>query len=432
MRVLVAVHQLPPQEVGGVGLFSVHLASTLQQAGHQVTLLAGSEERSPDRPWVSEGQPAAPGLRTLWLRRPLRRGGFLAELVNPAVDTALQKAIHSEAPDVLHIQHTLQLSVRLAAMGRLAGAAVVASVHDYWPMCQRIVMRLPDGHQCDGPAGGIRCAGCASQSQAQKLLPRPLASLGRRALTALRLGPFLLRTQMVQGGYAGAHRITCPAPSVVKLMARAGFDAHKLMVVDYGIPPMPGVAGVPRPREPLRVGYLGTLGPHKGVLVALRALELDPRGGWELHVHGGPLRDEQLRQELERVGETGLAHYHGPYTEHQLPGILAGLDAVVIPSLWRETGPMVWMEAVAAGLPVVASRLGALVGRVHHGEDGVLFEAGDPRDLAAAVQRVRQDYPRFQQAVLERSVRTVEDAAREMLAVYQEAVADRDKKEMEN
>ncbi len=415
MRVLMAVHQIPP-EVGGVGLFSVHLCRAMARAGHQVTLLAGSEERVDGSPEVTEVEAAAPGVRTLSLRRPRRRGGFLADLVDPAVDAVLKRTMDAEAPDVLHIQHTVGLSPRLAATGRAAGAAVVASVHDYWPICQRIDLRRPDGEQCDGPAGGVRCASCMPGERAHGLL----AGLRRRAVGGARLAPYVLRTQLVQGAYAGAHRITCPSPATARLLSTAGFPADHVVVVDYGIPPLTGVASVPRPGRPFRVGYLGTLGPHKGVGVALRALGQSPAAGWQLHVHGGPLRDERLRGELEAAGD--LATYHGPYVEHHLPGLLAELDAVVIPSLWRETGPMVWMEALSAGVPVIASRLGALAERVRHGEDGLLFEPGDPGALAAAVEQCMARYDHRRQGVMQRTVRTVEDAAGELLALYSELV----------
>ena len=91
-------------------------------------------------------------------------------------------------------------------------------------------------------------------------------SLATPLKAAARLGPYLLRTQVVQGCYARAHRITCPAADVVRRLANQGFDAARMVVVDYGIPALPpAVAMMPRPGTPLRLGYLGSLGPHKGI-----------------------------------------------------------------------------------------------------------------------------------------------------------------------
>ena len=73
-------------------------------------------------------------------------------------------------------------------------------------------------------------------------------------------------------------------------------------------------------------------------------------------------------------------------------------------------------------MPVIASRLGALAERVRHGEDGLLFEPGDPGALAAAVEQCMARYDHLRQGVMQRTVRTVEDAAGELLALYSELV----------
>jgi len=317
----------------------------------------------------------------------------------------------------VHIQHTLQLSARLTSIGIKAGAAVVATVHDYWPICQRIDLRRADGGDCDGPRAGVRCALCVPGGATR--------GFGAPLRAAARLGPYLVRTQVIQGCYARAHRLTCPAPDVVHRLAGQGFDPDRMVVVDYGIPHLPAaVVEAARPREPLRLGYLGSLGAHKGVRVALRAMELLEQEPVRLEVHGGPLRDAGLRRQLEQAEARGLARYRGPYGEQDLPRVLAGLDALVIPSLWPETGPMVWMEAMAAGIPVVASAVGALPGRVRDGEDGLLVPPGDAQALAEAVQRLAQQYHTLRRGAVARQVRGLDDVVSDLSQVYDEALAE--------
>jgi len=451
MKIVICTHQLPRDEPGGVGAFSVDLARELVGAGHDVTLLVGSALR-PARPdadadlvlrrggcWLEEVAPAATGARTLRLQRSdaarTALGRFTSSFTHGRTEALLEQALRQLAPDLVHVQHTINLSARLGSIAIRAGAAVVASVHDFWPICQRIDLRRPDGTACPGPAGGLRCAAClpplgrvGDRSINVWDAWRRLRGAGARSLElGLRAAPYVLRTQLVQGGYALAHRVTCPAPSTHALLQRAGFDPRRLSVVDYGIPELPpGVAQVARPRRPLRLGFLGTLGAHKGPWVALRAAELlmeESPLPWQLSVHGGPLRDAALRERLHGLTEASgeRVQYRGPYTRERLPGILAGLDAVVIPSVWPETGPMVWMEALAAGLPVVASRVGALAERVRHGEDGLLFPPGDAGALAAAVRELMAGYDRLRQGALARPVRSVSQAAGELLVVYEEA-----------
>jgi len=451
MKIALCTHQLPRDEPGGVGAFTVNLAAELACAGHEVTLIAGSSLRprapAPDANvldrqgscWIEEAESCSPGVRTLRLLRASTShtalGRFVDSFTHRHAEAVLLRALRQTAPDVLHVQHTLNLSARLSSIGKAAGCAVVATVHDFWPICQRIDLRRPDGRPCPGPAGGLRCAACLPSTRAARTLNlwdgwQQLRRRGEHlAELGLRAAPYLLRTQLVQGGYALADRVTCPAPFVAELLQQAGFDGDRIAVVDYGIPPLSlEVLRQPRPRTPLRFGFLGTLGAHKGPWVMLHAAQIlaeESDHRFRLAIHGGPLRDSLLRERLHDLAErsAGRVEYRGPYPTKRLPEILAGIDVLVIPSLWRETGPMVWMEAIAAGLPVVASCIGALAGRVRDGEDGLLVPPGDAAALAGAMGQSITRYDELRRGAMGRGVRSVSQAAGELLLVYREAIA---------
>jgi glycosyltransferase involved in cell wall biosynthesis len=431
MRIVLATNQLPPHELGGVGLFSVNLAAELAQMGHQVILLAGSSYGVRGRARLEQVSEVVPGVRTLRLLKSghhdTAMGRFVSTFLDAQAEALLQTALHELAPDVLHVQHTLNLSSRLTQLGLASGAAVVATVHDFWPICQRIVLSPPEGGTCQGPEGGLRCASCLPALEtAHGNLYSSFRGLLEQARHCLNVGsrtiPFMLRTQAVGGAYAQAHLLTYPAPFMIDLLKQHGLTSSRLRLVDYGTPPVPeAVVHLPRPRRPLRFGYLGTMGSSKGLLVALRAAELLHHGSWKLLVYGGPLRDRHLRQRLDPGHVGGLWEYRGAFSFADLARILTNLDAVIIPSLWPETGPLVWMEAISAGLPVIASRIGALAERVHHGEDGLLFEPGDPHALADAMARLIDDYPRLRRGALQRTVPSVRDVAQQITGIYEEA-----------
>jgi len=63
------------------------------------------------------------------------------------------------------------------------------------------------------------------------------------------------------------------------------------------------------------------------------------------------------------------------------------MDVFVLPSLFGEGLPMVVLEAMAAGVPVVATRVEGIAEAIRDGEDGLLVEPKDPRPLAAAIAR---------------------------------------------
>lgn len=79
--------------------------------------------------------------------------------------------------------------------------------------------------------------------------------------------------------------------------------------------------------------------------------------------------------------------YKGSYEPDQLPAILAGFDAAIVPSL-MENYPLVVLEAFMSGTPVVASRAGGIPEVVTHERNGLLFDTGNADDLARQLQSI--------------------------------------------
>ncbi|HZL99630.1 MAG TPA: glycosyltransferase, partial [Planctomycetota bacterium] len=163
----------------------------------------------------------------------------------------------------------------------------------------------------------------------------------------------------------------------------------------------------------------------KGAHLLLEAVRLlgDP-AGLRLDVWGAVLpfhndRSYGARLEALRRGWESAITLHGAYANADLPGILAGLDVLVVPSIWYEAFGLTVREAFLAGVPVVASNHGALAEAIEDGRTGLLFEAGDARALADALRRLADD-----PALLARlgshpgPVRDEQDAARELLGLY--------------
>ena len=146
----------------------------------------------------------------------------------------------------------------------------------------------------------------------------------------------------------------------------------------------------PETHAGFRVGYVGRLEEHKGVGVLIDAIALVPDVSLSI-VGDGP-----HRHTLEAIVRGGLEDrvvFRGFLSHGDLPGHYATLDVVVVPSLprpnWVEQFGRVAVEAMAAGVPVVATDCGALPDVV--GDGGVVVPAGDSRALADTILRLAED-----------------------------------------
>lgn len=175
---------------------------------------------------------------------------------------------------------------------------------------------------------------------------------------------------------------------------------RKMEIIGHGV----DGPGTPVPRAEARralglpsfdplVGAVGRLSPEKGHLHLLRAL---PAIAAAFHGAGcvlagdGPVRRD-LEDEALRVGVAGRVVFLG--RRRDVPRILSALDLFVQPSVYEGFG-LSLLEAMAAGLPVVASRVGGIPEVVQDGATGILVPPGDPGALASAVIGLLRDRER--------------------------------------
>jgi glycosyltransferase involved in cell wall biosynthesis len=142
-----------------------------------------------------------------------------------------------------------------------------------------------------------------------------------------------------------------------------------------------------RRERPLIIA-VGRLKAPKDFLTLVRALGTLPPDSFEAVIVGeGPDRG-RLEAEIEALGLEQHVRLAGE--RRDVPDLLAAADVFVLPSA-SEGMPVSVLEAMAAGLPVVASRVGGMPEQVSDGETGLLVEPGHIGELAAAVSRLIRD-----------------------------------------
>jgi glycosyltransferase involved in cell wall biosynthesis len=175
-----------------------------------------------------------------------------------------------------------------------------------------------------------------------------------------------------------------------ELLLANGIGEGKIEVSHYGIDTS-GIRREDKPfSPPLRVGFVGTLAPHKGCDVLIRAFkDLPPELDATLDVYGNLERFKPFVEELRDLAKgDGRINFAGPFSREEVGNVLSGMDVLVVPSRWYENGPGVIFEAFAAGIPVVATDLGGMSEFVKHERDGLLFELENAHDLARQLRRL--------------------------------------------
>lgn len=377
MRVLVAHNAY--QQRGGEDSVVDDEVALLRAHGAEVELLQVHNDDI-----AGMGRMALLG-RTLWSR--------------PAAQQMTERC-RAFRPDVVHVHNSFPLmSPAIHWAAQAAGVPVVQTLHNFRLLCPQ-AMLLREGKVCEDCVGHLpwrgAVRGCYRGSVAQSsvlagslVLHRGLGTWHRRVNRFVALTEFA-RRKFVEGG----------------------LPADRLRV-------KPNFADLPAAQGTRRRGllFVGRLSAEKGIETLLAAADGLPE---RVRVIGdGPL--------AQRVGAAASLQSDGAQPLAEVAAAMRAAAALVLPSICYENFPRTLVEAFASGLPVIASRLGAMAELVQDGVTGLLFEPGNavalherlqwalehPIALAAMGDRAR--------AVYESNYTALRNHA-QLMTIYQEAI----------
>jgi glycosyltransferase involved in cell wall biosynthesis len=347
----------------------------LRDAGHEVTAWTPSLATK-----TGPAALAATGMRVVWSKRAVAR---------------VRQLIRKNRVDVMHVHNlfpNLSPSVLQAAADE--GVGIVVTLHNYRLLCLPATL-LRDGHPCEDclarvPWPGVlhscyRNSSAASAALATSLTLHRALGTFRRVSLYLAVSEFV-REKHIKGGFS---------PETIRVKPNFAWPKQR------------------------RVGpgryflYLGRLSTEKGLATLLRAWRgLDSR----LIIAG----DGPDRSHLESVAPDHVS-FLGPIGPAGVDEIMRGARAVILPSISFEGAPRSIPEAYAAGVPVIASRLGGVSESVKDEVSGLLFPPSDAGALREAATRLLEDDLSFrlgdgaldlwrEQHTPERACRLLEDA----------------------
>jgi glycosyltransferase involved in cell wall biosynthesis len=185
-----------------------------------------------------------------------------------------------------------------------------------------------------------------------------------------------------------ADRVVCVSEDSAARSIAEGVRRSRVCVVRNGIDVERFEFRGPRPDGP--IVFVGRISPEKDVVTLLRAAALlrGPTADRSLVIAGdGPAADE-ARRIAASLGIDARTRFLGEVTD--VAGLLRTASMFVLPSL-SEGLSVTLLEAMATGLPVVATRVGGTPEVVRHGENGLLVESGDAASLARAIERLADE-----------------------------------------
>ena len=367
MKVLHLLHQYLPEKIGGTELYTRTLARRQVESGHEVLIFAPSTQV---KNWPEPASEDGVHVYRLSLGTRSATAVFQHTFRQPDLDHAFQQLLERTRPDIVHVQHLMGLPTSL--LNQLTAAAIpfVITLHDYWYICANAqLITNYDNTICPGPNWWLNCAHCA------------LARAGKPNLTLLKpaIAPLMgLRNHRLKNVLNQAAQLIAPTEFVRQTYSQLGIQPEKIQVIPHGIQ-RPESKLIPKNKtaDSLHITYIGGLAPQKGIHTLIDAVNNLPSDKFNLAIYGDMTAFPDYITNLQNQVRQPNIQFKGTLPHENLWDALAQSDIVVVPSLWYETASLIVQEAFAAGVPVIASNIGALKERVQDGINGYLFPAGD-------------------------------------------------------
>lgn len=459
MRVLLTVHQFLPEHGSGTEILTLETAKALRDVGHEVAIVTGAY--SPDAlrdeerfdAYVHEGFAVE---RYRFSPSPI--GGCTnqsqLDYLNPLFAQRFGAYLETFRPDVVHVHHLMRLSVLVVDECVRRRIPVVFTPTDFWFVCPQVQLLLPNHAPCRGPdAQALNCvrhyiALAGQRSRGIRLVRHVPDALLRMGIDLAgrhrdRIGKavpgalnrlidattaVMQRPAAVMQRLNAMNRVMVPTRFMGEILTEHGLDPGRTEYLPFGLN-MRDVAIRPhKPSKTFRIGYIGTLSPHKGAHVLIDAVRhLLPRE-WDVAVKiYGKLTDFPDHVQWLKTLAKGddRIRFMGTFPNTEIGDVFADLDVLVVPSIWYENTPLVIYSAQACGCPVIASDFPGMSEAISHEDNGLLFAAEDWHALAMHLRRLHDDRDFLGKlASRARTPLSMPQYAERLLAVYREVAPD--------
>lgn len=367
-KIVICCNVYPPCFIGGAELVAHAQAKILKDLGHNIIVFTGDiqgwHKRHSIRREIYEGL-------TVY-RVCLTSEDYPSDRINffhKEVEEHFKKLLDEFLPDVVHFHNIIGLSVGLIHIAKQKGIKTVMTLHDHWGFCLKNTIIRHSNEVCRDFS---QCAGC---------MPSFSDENGN-------ILPIQMRQSFISLQLQDIDAFISPSRYLADAYIDAGIPADKFHVIWNGVD-VQEFMGIEKifDAEHVRFTFIGYFGMHKGIHVLLEALQyLGDRDRYVLNLVGDGELLAEYKSKVQNMGLGSSVIFWGKIKE--IEDAYAQTDVLILPSIWPENQPVTITEAMAAGIPVIASNSGGIPELIEDGKAGLLFETGNARDLARKMSDV--------------------------------------------
>jgi glycosyltransferase involved in cell wall biosynthesis len=374
MRILYVVHQFFPKHYTGSERVVLNLCRQMNKKGHHTTVLTyGITETEGfdcevDNFWIKKY--TYKNIPVISIRHKEIPADVGFAVFDPETEAVINKVIEDKF-DIIHIVHPMRLG-SILKLARNKNIPVVLTLTDFWLMCPRGIAITVKGDLCSSPECGNKCiADCFGEAWKDKIIQRLNDS---------------------NNFFNDVHYCASPTYFLANLLRNA--FGRDIDVVKHGIDytDIYPNRNLKQNQNEITFGYVGTVLPHKGVQIAIKAIRLVKNKNIKFKIYGNHFQEEEYYNSLKRLANgDNRVEFLGEFEEGELPHLMKEMDCMIVPSIWWENSPLTVLTSLAFKVPVITINIGGGSELVKNGINGFNFEIGNPESLADIINKMAEN-----------------------------------------
>jgi glycosyltransferase involved in cell wall biosynthesis len=347
----------PPYHLGGDANHVKYLAEELSKRGHEVHVLHSLDAYRVKRK-EKRTQVEYDGIITHRIETRFSRSAYEAYLLGSScrINQRFRNLVKEVEPDVVHHHNISLLGYRI--LEKQGGYLNLYTAHDYWLICSQANLLRRDLQVCETAS----CRFCGLTNRRPPQMWRLLAGFENtvRDIDVLIAPSEYTKQKIASRFHMEAATIPNFVPKPPQQIGSSQFSSFLL--------------------------YAGMLEKHKGVLSLLEAYrKVGKRINLKLVIAGDGTLGPKVEKLIRQYGLSDVVFPLGWLKHERLYALLRDASALVIPSICPENAPLVALEALSVGTPIVGSNLGGLPEIVSKLHPGLVFSWGSDDDLVRAI-----------------------------------------------